>query len=364
MLKRLTNPESAQYAGRQIADLFHTYAEWFHTTDDGKSQALGRHELDVEVSQGRLILSSWTERGTRSWRIIAWEWSGNKLLLQASRRMGSERPVIELIPRASATAIAATVRAARQVRCDKLAQLAASLQPGAKIERATLSPGIRRGQPGRYGRILLRLKYQRVAVTASVGSSHAGDVDAFLSSALLWFTRLSERSRSPYIQQLWLVVENELLKPLGQRIALLRESLKETVAVYEIDQAWEGLSQVLCPARQELWKRRLARFPPVSEPEISECASQIISLAPEAIDVVHARHGQTLRYFGLPFARVRRVMEVEKVWFGIEGSRRRLLETKTEKRMRSSVARPQGKPFGRCNGSPARAVQNRGRSLA
>jgi hypothetical protein len=48
--------------------------------------------------------------------------------------------------------------------------------------------------------------------------------------------------------------------------------------------------------------------------------------APYAIDVVHARHGETLRYYGLPFARVRSLMGCERVWFGVEGSHRRLLD--------------------------------------
>ena len=39
---------------------------------------------------------------------------------------------------------------------------------------------------------------------------------------------------------------------------------------------------------------------------------------------------ETLRYFGLPFARVRRVMGSERVWFGVEGSRRRMLDEKNE----------------------------------
>ena len=42
--------------------------------------------------------------------------------------------------------------------------------------------------------------------------------------------------------------------------------------------------------------------------------------------MVASRHGQTLRYHGLPFARLRRVMEQERIWFGIEGSRRRQLD--------------------------------------
>jgi hypothetical protein len=45
--------------------------------------------------------------------------------------------------------------------------------------------------------------------------------------------------------------------------------------------------------------------------------------------VVHARRGETLRYFGLPFARVRRLLETESVWFGIESGERRLLDSST-----------------------------------
>ena len=54
--------------------------------------------------------------------------------------------------------------------------------------------------------------------------------------------------------------------------------------------------------------------------------NEIVATAPDAIDVVASRHGQTLRYHGLPFARVRRVMDRERVWFGIEGSQRRSLD--------------------------------------
>ncbi|MDQ3668289.1 MAG: hypothetical protein M3410_17290, partial [Acidobacteriota bacterium] len=317
-------------ARQRIAELFDAHAEWFYTLGDGDTQALRRSELDINLAQNRLILSCWTEKGTRSWRIRAWNWTGEKLELQASRRMGAERPVIELIPRASASAIAATVRAARQVRCDQLAQLASDLHPGAKIERASLSPGVRRGQPGRYARILLRLKHHRIAVTGSVAASTPSDVDEFLSSALLWFGRTSERARAPYVQQLWLLVEDDLVKSLTMRIALLRPSLRRAIAVYELDQAWTKLSPVVCPDWEELWKKRLARFRPVAPPATSESAQMIIAKAPEAIDVVQARHGETLRYFGLPFARVRRLMDSEIVWFGLEGSPRRLLDEKSE----------------------------------
>jgi len=329
MFQRLTSPDLLAAAKRQITELFAAHAEWFCTPGQGNAQALRRNELDIEISQGRLVLSCWTEKGSRSWRILAWHWNGQILSLQASRKMGAERPVIELIPRASANAIAATIKAARQFRCDRLAQLSGALLPETTIERAALSPGIRRGQPGGYARILLRRKRERIAVTGSVASTHPASVDAFLSSALLWFIRTSERVRPPYVQQLWLIVSDDLLKPAFLRIALLRESLREVIKVYTADDALTALEAIACPDRRELWKKRLARFPPVPPSAMTIGTAGIVAEAPQAIDVVHARHGETLRYFGLPFARVRSVMGAERVWFGTEGLHRRLLDEKT-----------------------------------
>ncbi len=330
MLERVNTPARVDAARAKIAELLNAHVEWFCTLNGGDAQSLVRNELEINIAHGRLILSSWTEKGSRSWKVFAWEWTGDKLLLQASRRMGAERPVIELVPRAAASAIALTVKAARQTRAKQLGILAGSMPVSAKLERAGLSPGARRGQPGRYARIVLRQKHQRIAVTGSVAASKASDADAFLSAALIWFKRASERSRPPYLQQLWFAVESELVKPILQRVVLLRQSLREALAVYEVDRQFTTMTPVEIPAREDLWKRRLARFPPLAEAEPAEITKRVVAIAPDAIDVVRARHGETLRYFGLPFARVRRVLGVERLWFGTEGTRRRLLDETTE----------------------------------
>jgi hypothetical protein len=330
MLERVNTPARIEAARSKIAELLRAHIEWFCTTSGGDSQALLNSEFDIAVAYGRLILTSWTEKGSRSWKIFSWEWTGEKLLLEASRRMGAERPVIELAPRAAASAIALTVKTARLRRAEQLGRLAGSRQFATKVERASLSPGARRGQPGRYARIVLRQKHQRIAVTGSVASSKASDADAFLSAALLWLKRASERARPPYIQQLWLVVESDLVKPVLQRVVLLRRSLRETLAVFEVDQQFTEMKPVEIPAPEDLWKRRLARFPPLVPAVPGEITRRLVGIAPDAIDVVSARHGETLRYFGLPFARVRRLMGSEKLWFGIESTRRRLLDETTE----------------------------------
>jgi hypothetical protein len=311
---------------QQISSLLRQHAEWFFVSSDGESQSLRRAEIDVAVSHGRLLLSCWTERGSRTWRILDCHWNGQTIVLHASRKFGARQPRLELVPRAPAAVLSATIRAARQVRCDRIAQLVCEFQPKITLERCALSPGTTPGQPGRYARILLRSKGERIAVTGPVIAGHPSTVDAFLSSTLQWFLRTRERTKPPFIEQLWLIVNEELVKPLCYRVALLRESLQDVITIFVVDDELRALSPIECSQRHELWTRKLARFPPVPAATLSERTRAIVAEAPDAIDVVHSRHGETLRYFGLPFARVRSLLGVERVWFGIDSARRRMLD--------------------------------------
>ena len=326
MLLQLKDAAAIESANRAINELLNAHREWFLAQDGRAPLALDQEEIDFSIAHRRLIFSSWTETGSRSWRITGWNWTGEKLVLEAKRRMGADVATLELVPRASAKAIVASIAAARQSRCEKLAAVVSESLPGAKIERAVLSPGMRRDQPGRYARIVLRLPHERVAVTATVAQSDARNVDSLFSSTLLWFNRLRQRPKRPFIEKLLMIVERDTLEAARQRHVLLRDSLRRAIELFEIDKAWEVLTPVRSFERKDLWKRRLTRFPPVTEGEKTERAAQIIAHAPQAIDVVNSRHGQTLRYHGLPFARVRRVLNQDRVWFGIEGSRRRALD--------------------------------------
>ena len=325
MLLQLNDVAAVSGAKRSIDELLSVHSEWFLAQDGGAPLAIGCGEFDFSIDHRRLIFSSWTETGSRSWRITAWSWTSDKLLLEASRRMGAEVARLELIPRASAKAIVASIAAARQARCEKLAQIASQVL-SAKIERAVLSPGMRRDQPGRYARIVLRRLHERIAVTATVANSDARNVDSLFSSALLWFNRLQQRPQRPVIEKLLIAVEHNILEAARQRHVLLRDSLRQRIELCEIDEAWQKVDPVRAFERRNLWRKRLTRLPPVIEDETTERVKQIIASAPHAIDVVTARHGQTLRYHGLPFARVRHVMDRDRIWFGIEGSRRRLLD--------------------------------------
>jgi hypothetical protein len=249
--------------------------------------------------------------------------------LKVSRKMGAEVSLIELIPRTTAKVVSATIRAARQMLCERLAQLAATLESETAVERLSLSRGTKPGQPGRYAQIVLRRRRERIAVTGPVVSSQPSAVDAFLSSALLWFKRTSDRVKPPFVGQLWLIVSPELLRPMTYRVALLRSGLRSIIKVFTVDDQLTALTAGSCPDKDELWKKRLARFPPVPAAIAGRLSSAIIAEAPDAIDVVHSRHGETLRYFGLPFARVRSLLGHERAWFGIDRAHRCPLDEST-----------------------------------
>ncbi|HET6974852.1 MAG TPA: hypothetical protein VFI24_00900 [Pyrinomonadaceae bacterium] len=321
MLQDLTTPNLRVSAHEQITALFREHAEWLFVSD-GVAQSLRREEIELSFVRHKLMFSCWTEAGTGVWRVLSWDWNGQLLELKVSRRMGAEVSLIELIPRTTAKVVTATIRAARELRCERLAQLAASLETATTVERLSLSRGTKPGQPGRYAQIVLRRRQARIVVTGPVVSSQPSAVDAFLSSALLWFGRKSA-------EQLWLIVSPELLKPMIYRVALLRTGLRNILKLFTVDEHLTALTAVACPDKEELWKKKLARFPPVAPARSSELTMALVAHAPDAIDVVHARYGETLRYFGLPFARVRSLLGRETVWFGINREHRRLLDQST-----------------------------------
>src|SRR5262252_8410493 len=218
--------QSLNDAALRLLNFADRHSHWYISADGQIPLEVNRGEFDFSVAHARLIFSCWSQTGVRTWRVTDWSGSDEKLVLFASRKMGAEISRIDLVPRASAKAIVAGITAARQTRCERLAELVARTLAGdsleadhrlksilpVKIERAALSPGLRRDQPGRYARIILRLPQERIAVTGTVAQSDPRNVDSLFSSALLWFARVQASPARPSINRLLIVVEQNILE--------------------------------------------------------------------------------------------------------------------------------------------------------
>jgi hypothetical protein len=333
-MNRLKSRAEAEEARRLITSRLEAAREWF--LREGRAWRrveLRAGEWELRANASALVFSYWGEAGVRAWRVTAWGLEGEMLLLEATRRMGAERALLELVPRARVASARETVADARRAECERLATLlrehAASSCADARLERAWLSAGARRGEPGRWARVLLRLGRERVAATAPVVPSRADAAESFLASALLWLARLDERhTGAARVRALWLATPRALAASVCERLPLLRDSIRARVSVLELDEVESNdearaLTTSHAPALEELLHEPVQRLLRPSSRQFGELTESVISLAPDAIDVVRARRGETLRFRGLPFARVRVVAGREQLWFGVEGAPRR-----------------------------------------
>ncbi|HEX8635321.1 MAG TPA: hypothetical protein VF703_14330 [Pyrinomonadaceae bacterium] len=323
----LTSLDDREEARRRLAEILEARVEWFCAeTREGAGVPLGRGEWELMSSHGALYFSYRNERGlARVWRVAGWDWAGERLRLDATRRMGAERATLELVPRASVREGVETLKAARRAACERLAALVCEATGNARVERASLSAGARRSEPGRYARIALRVGRERVAVTGAVVPLAAHEADACLASAVLWWRREVVKShRGAGAPRLWLVVSPDLKDAIAARLALLGEAVRREIELFETDEGWRNLTRI-APLSLAQTLAAAPRFRRPPRAELSETAARIVALAPEAIDAVRARHGETLRFHGLSFARIRRWMSHERVWFGVGRAPRVLL---------------------------------------
>jgi hypothetical protein len=334
MRQRAIKRSSRQAPGGRLEESVHELTgllaargEWLvRERANAPAICLRRGEWEVSAAAGAVVLSYWGEAGLRVWRVDNWRPHGEGLHLAVSRRTGAVRATVELVPRASAASAGALLRGARLSICDRLARLVGDYF-GLKVEAARLSAGARRGEPGRYARIILRRKAGgvcEVAATGPVVPAGAVEPESFLASALLWLARHDDRSTVR--RELWLVADANLAAAVRERLALLRANLRDRIALLELDEASQTLRPVPRPSLTELLARPAPRLFRPRGPRPCELFESLSALAPEAVDAVRSRHGETLRFHGLPFARVRRVAGREMVWFGVgPASKRRLL---------------------------------------
>lgn len=330
----LAQNENLSEEARRLRAIFDAASEWLLSGET--DFALQSDEIEIAAQNDRLVLSCLTAQGWKTRRVENWENKNGKIVFSLAGKFNAGKTKFTFTPRVSAAKLTEDLRAARIFRVREIAEIARKeFSPQAKIERVGLSAANRRGRIGSFARILLvNPRGKTIAVCSLV--LEKTNIEKLLAHSILWLIKLEERRK---ITELWLLTEENAAKDLTKLCALLRDGLRQKIKVFarvsqneispenaKAQNEEEILQRIESLSFSDLWREKPRKLKRPAVPELSETAQKIVELAPDAIDAVRSRGGETLRFFGLPFLRIREFLSEETAWFGIEGKRKRVLD--------------------------------------
>lgn len=313
---------SLEFSQQEICDFLNSQQEWLLQYKFGKSFALNVTEIETEISHNKLLFSFLEDKGFQTWRVRNYKIGNGKLNLDLTRNFENENEKITFIPRISARELSEAVELARLEKADKIAQIIKESSAKIKLLRVQLNK-----ENGRIAQIFFETQ-RKTQTAAIVDVSDSLTPEVLISTAILQLTKLQKRKKNP-VETIWILAEKKFAKKIQKLHALLSEGWKSKFKIFEIsfgkDEA--NFKELEKLGIGNLWSETPGKIHLPETVELSRTAREIINLAPEKIDVIFSKSGETLRFLGLPFARVRRVFGEEKVWFGIEKNRQILSKT-------------------------------------
>ena len=302
----------------ELRELIAAYPEWLLIRDTGRSFPLFAGEIDITTEDGRTLVGFMDDGGFHSWRLNDFTFNQGAIELDLAGPFAQKRETISLVPRESAAALAASVELARLEKANEVARMIETSIPATKIIRVDLNV-----ENGRLGQIIFEREGVRTAALVDVTSGLTAE--SIITAAMTWLEMLAIRSKHP-ISDVLIAAESRQAKALQKLHALLNERWKAKITLAEISRKAEPafIRELSKRKIRELWREKTKQLTIPRDPQPSETATRLIELAPDEIDIVYSKQGETLRFLGLPFVRVRSLLGKEKAWFGA-GKFRRVL---------------------------------------
>lgn len=311
----------------QISAVLKVHEEWLLIDSaSGKHFALRQSEIEIESGRGKTMFGFFDENGFQTWRVENWTNEDGKIHLDLTRNFGKENKKIRLVPRTAAGELALFVELARQEKAQQIANLLVENYPQIKLFRVSLNQ-----ESGRFANIIFELAAgKHIAALADV--SGEATPEKLLTTAILWIEKLQSRKKNS-VEKIWIIAQRKSASELQKIRALLRSNWQSKIEICELS----GKAEIGQPSIIEkletisfndLWREKPKKIQEIKLAEMSEMARKIIKLAPAEIDVIRSKHGETLRFSGLAFARVRKIFGEEKAWFGT-GAKRQILNDKS-----------------------------------
>jgi hypothetical protein len=309
----------------RITDLIETldsHLEWLVVRENGRTLPLVRDEIEVESSNGRATIGFVDEKGLTAWRIDGVETDGVEIALSLSSKIRNETESVRFVPRESAAELRANIELARLEKANEIAQIFAASEPDTKLIRVSLN-----AENGRIAQIEIedREKIRSALITdVTSGLTH----ESLLASAIKWQDKLRSRRKNP-IRKIAIIAEKRQARNLQKLLALLNKGASASISIFEIDRKLpQPIAKELRRLKlSDLWRERARKLKLPQKIEPGETAAKIIEMSPDKIDCIISKNGETLRFLGMPFARVRSILGREKAWFGTGTARRPMTES-------------------------------------
>jgi hypothetical protein len=300
----------------ELRELIAAYPEWLLIRGSGRSFPIFGKEIELLDADERTLVGFLDDGGFHSWRLNEFRYHEGAIELDVAGPFARRREVMRLVPRESAAILAKAVELARLEKANETARLIETSFAATKILRVDLN-----AENGRLGQIIFERDRRRFAALIDVTAALTPETT--LATAMMWLETLSLRIKHP-ITDVLIAAESRQAKALQKLHAMLTDRWKAKITIGEISRKKEPVVVTELPKRKirELWREKMRKLTLPRDAQPSESARRLIGLAPDKIDIVFSKQGETLRFLGLPFARVRSVLGKEKAWFGVSKARR------------------------------------------
>jgi hypothetical protein len=314
---------NAEELANELRERIDSHFEWLLVRSNGGTFPLRRDEIEVAAHTEKTLLSLLDDSGTGVSRVLSLSIDAENggISIETSGQFGGDLETLRFIPRTPAIELSRNVEFARLEHANSIALALLEIFPAYKLTRLALNV-----DNGRLAQIFVRSpEGVDVAVITDVTATMVHE--AVMTSAMLWLEKLQLRKKP--ITEVWIVGERKQARNLRKLIALFKDGVAARFRIFEssLKAGKRKLQELKRAEPRALWREKPKKITLPAETHASETAERIMSLSPEKTDVIFSKQGETIRFLGLAFARVRTMSGKQRAWFGIDRHHRQLVDS-------------------------------------
>ena len=258
-----------------------------------------KENCELSVEWGKLIFAWWDDHQSQSWRVTAYETDEAELRLQVTRGLKNELTTLTLRNQSKwrdkieFENLELTER--RQLYAQTLAEILAANFEGVRIQRQTTGTNRSRSVPGRYARLVLKLRGETALTIGATEAESQTDIDGIIAAGLIWLTDFNQQHEGNQTNQtakrLLFCLPAGRLQTALERLTLLNTThLGARVECLEIDERRKEMIALLLATQSELLNTHPRELDwPETSPTETHWRERILRLAPERIETIVAQ---------------------------------------------------------------------------